>query len=206
MNKKNVLIILLSIILAISICLSSAENIVFNEKFHQKEFLKNNVYENVKNADEINKKLIGFFKDSEEIPENFTEKEKMHLNDVKNLISNGKNFSVFLNLMCIALFSLILFFYKENTKEIYKILILSGIIGIIIPLLFVPFAFSKIFTLFHVLFFTGNWIFSNNSLLIMMYSETFFFNAFASIITKALIIFSVFIFLGFLIKHLVNKK
>ena len=192
---KKVIMILLIISFVFSLYLSSTECLISNHNFYKKEFTKHNTYEKVYNADEISEKLIGFFQDKNNLPLSFNEEEKSHLEDVKKLIDNGKVLLIFLILISIILLSIILSEGKHNLK---KILISSGVVAIILPIPFLLFSFSNIFTKFHLILFPqGNWKFPLDSLLIQMFPQEFFYDSLVNIIVNSSILAIILILIGF---------
>ena len=190
---RKIIIIVLIISFVFSLYLASTEYLIHNKDFYEKEFTKHNIYDRVYNADEISEKLIGFFKEENNLPLSFNEKEKSHLEDVKKLIDNGKGLLVFLSLLNIILISIIL--SNDNLK---KILISSGVFAIILPIPFLLFSFSNIFTKFHLILFPqGNFQFPLDSLLIQLFPQEFFYDSLINIVLNSSIFAIILILMGF---------
>lgn len=120
-------------------------------------------------AKSMNKDMTEYFKTGG-IPasfEEFSEKERIHLEDVRAVIN-----SLIILLMILAVLFITLLNYAEDKREIF---FYGGIITIILPVLFfLPFDF--LFTQMHNLFFAkGSWIFPANALLVNLYTAEFFY-------------------------------
>jgi len=191
--KHKTLIILLIITLTLSIYLTSAKYIIFNQRFYEKEFDKNKV--SVENAPKISKGLLNFFKGNNKIPNVFTKKEASHLIDVRNLIKKVDNLLTVLSLINIILLSFLLF----NKEKLSRPLISAGILIIVMPIPFLFLKFSDLFLKFHILFFPqGNWQFSINSVLIRLFPQQFFYHALIKIIIISCIISVFLLLIGFI--------
>lgn len=115
----------------------------------------------------VNENLLNYLDSKEELKFNYTEKEIMHMEDVKSL-TNALRIIVYL-------LGFIIFLILITTKDTSKILIISGLvtIGIIIVLSLID--FSSLFTKFHEIFFMNDyWLLDENSLLIKTYPLEFF--------------------------------
>ena len=191
---KKILIFLFIISLVFSIYLTSAKYMTFNQNFYKKEFSKNHIYDKIYNADEINEKLLGFFKDENNLPLIFNEKEASHLKDVKNIIKKGNLLLIILSLTNIVLLSLALFY----SVKLKKLMLYSGIFTLVLPTPFLFFTFSNLFIKFHLLLFPqGNWIFPIDSTLISLFPNEFFYNILIRIISSSMILGFILILLGF---------
>jgi len=120
-------------------------------------------------AAEMNKDMINYFKTGQ-MParfEEFSEKERVHLEDVRIVINR-----LITLLMALIVLFIILLNYAENKREIF---FYSGIITIILPVLFfLP--FETLFTQMHNLFFAkGSWVFPADALLVNLYPVNFFY-------------------------------
>lgn len=93
---------------------------------------------------------------------------------------------------------------KKDVKKISKnVLLYSGALTImIIAVLFIlSLNFDYLFNAFHKTFFTGNWEFPEDSLLIQLFPFGFFKNYFLRILINSIIFSIIFILAGFCIKH-----
>lgn len=165
MNVKYLLLILIPIF----IILLNFQLLIFNGDFYDNE-----VHEN----------LLSYFK-GEELEFDYTEKELIHLEDVKKLI----NLLEIVLYILIVLIILIMFLSKEN------MFIISGIITIGIVVLLFLFDFSFLFTKFHEILFTNDyWLLDSNTLLIKTYPIEFFVSFFKRLVLN--IIITSFILMG----------
>ncbi len=124
-----------------------------------------------------NEDLSNFYYKGEELPEEYTNKEKIHMQEVKDLV----NASLIFNLL---LFSTFLIKQKTNTKQIGKYLILTSLFLFVAAIFF-----QKFFHNFHLIFFNGdNWLLPASSKLIQTYPLSYFRNIFLIINTIYLII------------------
>lgn len=203
MKPYKILSLFLIISLILTIYLSSAKHIAFNENFYKAEFSKNKVYDKIENADIIAKGLMGFFKNKNKIPLIFNEKEQSHLRDVKKLIEKGSTMLISLSLTNIILLSLLLFSSENKTKLLSKLTIFSGIFGLIIPLTIIVSEFSALFIKFHLIFFPhGNWQFSFASTLITLFPQQFFYGALIRIIINSVILSVALLIFGFVLSRI----
>jgi len=120
------------------------------------------------------KPLREFFYSSKELPEVYSEKEKTHMQGVKNLAIN----SLLINLILLIPSVYLLKKKKINLK-------LSGCIGLIITSILLIFSlfFQTFFNYFHLIFFNStNYILPSNSRLIQDYPLIYFRNIFLIIL------------------------
>ena len=145
--------------------------------------------------------LIEIFKDNElranfylgtELNSNYTELEKVHMQEVKNLVLT----SIILN---IILFIIIKYNKKHTNSKLtgYSLLIVLALLGI--PSLI---SFQTFFTNFHLIFFdSNNWILPSNSILIQHYPLPYY----KSVILKISIILIALSLLLIFINKLIPK-
>jgi integral membrane protein (TIGR01906 family) len=111
-----------------------------------------------------NEDLEGFYL-GKELPNDYSEKEKIHMQEVKTLT----NISLFLNILSLIIITF-LRKTKINLKTTGKSLILVSIL-----LIFGAIFFQKFFHYFHILFFNSeNWLLPASSILIQTYPLVFF--------------------------------
>ncbi len=136
--------------------------------------------------------LLDYFQGKAEIPAIFDKNEKSHLTDVKQVISLLRLISLVLFIVFLALSP------KANLPETFIrgfwILVFLVLLSAFIP-------FDAIFNYFHQIFFTGNWMFPSNSMLILLYPETFFQAFFTYMVSVTLAFSAVFALLGYIIQH-----
>jgi integral membrane protein (TIGR01906 family) len=201
-KSKNRISLLLAIIIILSIppliYFGVSLHIISDRGFYLSEFEKNSVYDNFEDKaipDNVSGRLISYFwSGSDQPPEIglFTQAEKSHLLDVKNLISGLKNTTF---LLIAVLFSLkvisLLFFRKLFLKNLGIFTIISGAASIILGLLLAVLAlnFEWAFLNFHHLLFPqGNWMFPMDSTLIRLFPAQTFLDFFTTILLRGLIL------------------
>ena len=102
----------------------------------------------------------------------FTEKENSHLFDVKKLIQKG---IILYYLVSIAFIALLIYILKHKQySELAKSLITAGIAIDLILIILLILNFTSIFDIFHKIFFTGNYLFDNSTLMLQMWGGNFF--------------------------------
>ncbi|MBD3304099.1 DUF1461 domain-containing protein [Candidatus Woesearchaeota archaeon] len=120
-------------------------------------------------AADMNKDMVEYFKTGVTASSflGFSEKEQVHLQDVKCVIHYLLGF-----LMIFLVLFLFLLRFAEDKKKIF---FYGGIITIIMPVLFfLP--FETLFTQMHNMFFApGSWIFAADALLVNLYPAEFFY-------------------------------
>lgn len=164
--------LLLSVITIIFVVLLNFSLLVFNTKFYEKEFYKLNVYEKFE-KEKLNEnlnKLINFLRKNEKLETGFfNEKEKMHLEDVRILIRNA----LIMFYLFLILFIILIYLNKKNLEKPF---LYSGIILLILPLVFYLINFSNFFLKFHETLFSNNlWLLNpETDNLINMFPENFF--------------------------------
>ncbi len=205
--KNKIYFFLISILLFIILFLSGFKIIIFDESLYKEQFGKYNVYSNFNSEDEANenlKLLINYLKDKNPKLETdfFNEKEKIHLNDVKNIIKKLIILLYFSIILIILIFSY--FIYKGKYKFILKSLILGLSLTIFIIILFyilVLFDFDKVFTYFHLVSFDNNYWLLNPETdnLIKMFPQEIFFDLariailYSLISSLIILVFSIFL-------------
>lgn len=162
--------------LAIFILLISLNLLIFNPEFYQEEAQEYKEYkEHITN-------LLSYFKGAELEKENYSEREILHLKDVRKLIWA----SIIITILLLGIITLSI---KKNTKEQNKKeLIRGGIYSIILSILIslTLLSFSASFVTFHELLFTNNlWLLPANAVLIQMFPQEFFIES-----TKQILLYS----------------
>jgi len=188
---------LLFIIVPFLIILFNFNFLVYDYNFYEKQF-DNDLNETFVKENTLN--LFDYFKGNSELNDNFNEKEKLHLEDVKVLINNF--LLIFYILSFVFVGSLIYLFHKKDFKTIRFNFIVGGCLTLLFLLLFL-FDFSSLFHNFHLLMFSNDlWLLNpETDLLITIFTESFFFNFFKRIILNSSIISSILILIGILIKN-----
>lgn len=195
------------IFLMIIILLVPAKLLIFDDDYYKNRFYRTGVYTEVENADIILENLLNFFQRGEEL-RYFEENERSHLEDVKELLD--KSFLTFYIVIIAFIASLVamLFINKKDFKDnIFKIVFLSGLCSfvIVVLMLLASLNFTSTFGNFHKSFFPqGNYSFPESSLLITMFSESFFKAFFLRSIVTSLLI-SVIVMVPQIIKNKIKK-
>ena len=165
----------------------------FNEKFYLKEFEDNEVYEDVGRDLTIGnyKLLIGYFKNENGLEMSFfNDKEKMHLADVKSLISLSR---ILLYISIAVLMLAIIFLaYKKNLVDLRMGLMIGSFLAamiIVLISLLILFDFGSLFLNFHFAFFSNDLWQLNPATdrLIQMFPEEFFFDAAINVLINSFV-------------------
>lgn len=187
---KGIIIIFLPLIIFLTIL----QIYSFNKDFYMKEYEKYNVTSETnmttKDLERVTTKLISYLKDEEdnleikavidgENREVFGEREKLHMIDVKVLFQMGyrlRNMGIGLIALSILLISTL---SSNNKKDIWRMLLYSSVIPIILMIILfilVQTDFHKYFTHFHEIFFTNDlWLLNpKTDVLIQMLPLGFF--------------------------------
>lgn len=182
--------LLLILILPFLLFLLVLNFFAFYGSFYQKEFSKLGIEKEVPNAKLLHEKVIGFLKgNTDTLPNDFNQREKSHLSDVKELVRNASIIMYFL-IISFVLFSVVSIRIIGNNKRsmnfIGEALLYGGLLSIIMSaaLFFsVSFGFSDVFDLFHKMFFTqGTYVFDPaNEIIVRLYPEQLFMDLGASI-------------------------
>jgi len=193
------LAILSSIVLFIIIFLSGFAQLIFNEEFYLKEHEKNNVP--LQDSTDMTKNLISYLQGHEEL-KFFNDKEKLHLEDVKDLVFKG--FIVYFSLIAIFMITLIFLYDKNFTKTLSKVLTWSSII--IIGFSVLSFALSRYFNYFfikfhHVFFDNDLWLLNpTTDMLIILLPEQFFIDFVVAVFVKSLITALILLIFSYMLK------
>ena len=156
---------------------------IFDDSFYEKEFKKYDIKQDVPDVQNIHSDVINFLKGkSNFLPDDFNQREKEHLTDVKSLAA--ESFGTLLMLMvfftALALFCAFAIKARSSMKGFMaNVMIAGSILAIafaIIVFLLISMDFSSSFESFHRLFFKqGTYLFDpKNELLVRMYPEQLF--------------------------------
>ena len=216
MEYSNLLKILMIVFLPLLIFLLVSKFAVFDDSFYKEKFLQYNVRQNVPNEASLHYKVINFVQaKSNEIPDEFNEREKQHLQDVRNAISASKIILYALLIFFIAVLLVSAFTLKFNNNMITfagKVMLFGGLLTIMIAaslFLLVTFNFSSTFESFHRLFFkSGTYTFDPaKELIVNLYPEELFMDLGIKISEWVVILSVISILTGsFLIFKTKNKK
>lgn len=198
---------LIIIFLAPTIILLNFRLLVFNYHYYQKEFAKLGVYNRFEKnvADAQSKKLIDYLCCQNGIDsEFFTQREILHLKDVKGLIRLA-NIQLFINLSLVILVSslLILGKKKELLSSALKFGSIIGIISIIALTAIATINFNILFTNFHLISFRNNlWLLPEDANLIKLFPQEFFRDFANRVVLQSMAMLAII----FLVSSLVNKS
>jgi len=172
MHEKVIRGIMLILILAIPLFIYlSVYSIVGFDLGLYNQLMDDNGVE-VNNKEELAAGVVGYLQANQELPSEFTKREADHLKDVKIVMENVNLFHGFLFGVILAGLALL---YKKDRGRIRWVLMYSGAITVLIPLLLLVLPFEAIFDLFHQPFFeVGTWVFEPNDLLIKLFPLGFF--------------------------------
>jgi len=200
---------LIFIFFAPALILFNFNFLVFNHGFYKTQFGKLKVYETFGSneiVDSESQRLIGFLCCGEELDRDFfTERERLHLSDVKKIITLNQVASVLLIALILAGFLILIL--KKNEKEFAKTVMGASAItvfAVIFLWLSALFNFDWFFLKFHFLAFDNDlWQLPENANLIKLFPQQFFVN-FANRIAIQTLAISVGLFLAsfyFLKRH-----
>lgn len=175
------------IIIPFLIILLNFKFLVYDTGFYEQEFEKNNVYEKIQKetAKENILLLIGYFKNKNELTTDFfSEKEKLHLKDVKNMVNYAIYLPYFLSGTLVLFF---IYFRKSFVEHLFR----GGILTIFLILFFLllsTFSFNILFWNFHLLFFRNDyWLLEPSSNLIKLFPTTFFADFIKTVMLRSLV-------------------
>ena len=197
--------IFLIIIIPFLIFLSTIQFAGFNGSFYKREFLKYKVQESVPEALELHQNVMHFIKGkSDFLPDNFNDREKQHLYDVRRLV-------LLFRAILYVLIALVGIFIILSAKKIEKrsnlgqfigkVLLFGGLTAITIAVLLflmINFNFSSSFESFHKIFFQpGTYAFDQDTeIIVNIYSEELFMDLGLRIAKFVAIISFIFVIIG----------
>jgi len=174
--------------------------LIFNHAFYKAQFAKLNVYETFGSkvvVDSQSKDLIGYLCCGKELDSDFFgERERLHLSDVKKIITLNQAASTLL--VGLVLVGLLILILKKDEKEFAKTVMGASALGIFAVI------FLWLFLKFHFLAFDNDlWQLPESANLIKLFPQKFFVN-FANRIAVQTLIISAGLFLAsyyFLKRH-----
>src|SRR3990167_9131882 len=183
--------------------------LVFNSAFYKSQFKKLNVYEEFESREIVDNQsdgLIGYLCCGKNLDENFfTARERLHLSDVKKIITLNQAASVLV--VGLVLTGFLILILKRDEKEFAKTIMGASAItvfAIIFLWLSALFNFDWFFLKFHFLAFDNDlWQLPESANLIKLFPQKFFVN-FANRIAVQTLIISAGLFLAsyyFLKRH-----
>ncbi|MEM4282612.1 MAG: DUF1461 domain-containing protein [Candidatus Woesearchaeota archaeon] len=148
--------------------------VVYSEHFHQKEFEKLGIPQNLR---ELDGKILSYFATGDEKVIEKTglrEAEKSHLADVRKLVKDAEK------IFAVLLLFWLLVFYTSNERK--NALFVGSLLIISIPLILAAIPFDSLFVAFHLITFPqGGWLFPPGWVLTQVYPVAFFRDAAISI-------------------------
>ncbi len=164
--------------------------VVFDKPYYVEQFVKNDVYSKVPEAEQVLDNVFAFFDGEELSSEFFEEKEISHMKDVKRLIDTGSYLLYFLVGLFIVLMIVLIKIVKRRkvAKYLGFSLAADGSIVIVVSLILFLLNFSNLFTNFHMVFFPqGNWMFPSESMLIRLFPKAFFYDISSRIVRNSVV-------------------
>lgn len=177
----------LALFIIITLLLFNILGIFTDQGFVTEQLEKNNATERISNAKEIDQNVRTYLTEpTKELNQTkLTQREILHLEDVKNLYTVG-NILVALFFFLIALG----LFYHLMPRLWEFGLVLLGFVALIVGLgAIAQWQFDSLFTLFHKIVFTNDlWLLSAEHTLIKLYPQEFFLNSFLKALDRTFII------------------
>lgn len=206
MNRKNIITILLVLLVFITpllVYFAGFKLTAFNISFYRQEF--DNYGTEVEDDIEITKELLIFLKQKKEdtsLISSFSEKEISHLLDVRAIMQRFLFIGTTAGFLSIII--LLLLLYLDPADFIRNFAAGISIGGAFTLLLsFITYLllknFDSAFVIFHKVFFTGNWQFPADHLLIMLFPRQFWVDISGRILADTFIIANILIFTGILL-------
>jgi len=202
----KLLIALIVILLPITIVLNSFYYYVYNTDFYENQYIENEVY-NVfgkDKVDNVTKEMFGYLKNDNNITTDFfSERDKLHLIDVKDLISLAIFTYYILIIVIVFLFAILLYCSRDDIiLSLGKVSLYTGSVAWVFGLLFLLFRawFEKAFHIFHEMAFSNDYWLMNPEAdnLINLFKPPFFYDITKGILTRTLAYASVLVLAGIL--------
>ena len=185
----------------------------FDNSFYQEKFSQYNVQKKVPNAYSLHEKVMNFIDGrSNALPNDFNEREKQHLQDVRAAARMSMIVFYVLIILFVVLMSASLIILKVNTHVLIfagKIFVFGGILTLLLSailFLFLRSDFSGTFEAFHNIFFKrGTYLFNpEKEIIVNLYPEKLFMDIGIQI-TKGVILSAVSITIIGIIFILISK-
>ncbi|MCQ1530786.1 TIGR01906 family membrane protein [Lutispora saccharofermentans] len=222
LNKalRNISYIILALVLPLFILLISTEIAAFDINYYRTEYEKYNISRNLaieqKDLMDSTSKLLDYLRDNRKDldfqttvngieQEFFSDRDKLHMVDVKNLFITGRNIRN--GILILLLFIIIVLRYNRNIRfDVGKALLLSSIAGvlpIVLLVILINIDFYKYFTIFHEILFTNDlWLLDPNAdRLVNIFPESFFSDIAFRIITYYLTAQFILFILSIMLKY-----
>lgn len=174
---------LLILILPFLLFLLVLDYAAFDKGFYQEKFMELNVQQDVPAAMPLHEKVISFINGkNNQLPNEFNEREKQHLLDVRKIAGNlaialYSLIALFVLLIAVSAFALKINNYLMNF--VGKVLVFGGFLAValaVVLFFLISLDFSNAFESFHSLFFEkGTYIFDPaNEIIVRLYPEQLF--------------------------------
>ncbi len=201
LSKKNVSVALAAVFLISFVFLFSFRSNMFDIDIYEKEF--DNYDPPVENRLQIAQRLLLFLQGKDADISSFSEKERSHIEDVRRLVRKGNY--ILIGSLAFFITSLVYIYHlskKNFLKNLSNILFTAGALAYLkLAASFVLYlSFGSSFSLFHRIFFTGNWQFPSHSLLITLFPQQFFSGMFIKIMVDIFTYTNIIILAGILIR------
>ncbi|MFH1439351.1 MAG: TIGR01906 family membrane protein [Candidatus Woesearchaeota archaeon] len=214
-RKELIILIVLTFVLVNLVFLFSYKYVLYSKSFHVEEFEKNGVYSkfNQTSVDDEHDNIMEYLLTGRTsvISERLSEQDKLHLKDVKQLMKNVDYYSYVTVGFIFLLFWFLHFRHKKLIDKLFsKAIFITGIVNVV--LLFILYLLSRNFNLFFIKFheITFNndlWMMNPNvDLLVQLYPQQFWIDAFSKIMFMSMTISVMFIVIGGLGWYFINKK
>jgi len=206
---ERALQVLMILSIIIIILLGPLYIFAFNKSYFLKQ-LEKNTDSTISYEEKVSltNNVIDYLKGNTELSTKFNEREKKHMQDVKNIFDVSR--LLFIISLATILLSFGFYYNKDKLKMIKPIFIGSIVSGIFLFFIAISSIFSFVysFEVFHNIFFKeGTWLFYTDDLLIILFPETFFSNISVNIfITGFILSLLIAITAFFTIKEKKTKK
>lgn len=221
---NRILFIIISILLNIIILLSCVQIVAYDINYYKIQYYEHDVYNQIGIEEseliKSTQKLLDYIKDKRnnldfkanirgEMVDFFSERDKMHMIDVKNLFQIGYIIRNGLALIIVVIIYILKFnnSLKINVGKCLLFFPIIGVIPFLILIILIKIDFNRYFTIFHEMFFTNDlWLLDPvTDRLVNIFPEEFFANIAIRIIMFYFASQLVFFIVGFLKRHRDNR-
>lgn len=193
-SRGSFLVFILVPILVLFFFLSAIKTAMYEKTFYHEEFEKTGVYEKYGSelADSSLENVLDYLSGESELSSFFSERDKAHMIDVKNLFDQGLIY-YYLSIIAIVLFMSILYILRRDAFNltISKVFLVSGSVAAFIVVIAATMQnkFLNFFLWFHQTFFNNDlWILDPaKDNLVNLFTEEFFYDITVLIATRVLI-------------------